>query len=198
MKKTQILTALFCLLITAGAAFAQQKDAAQAKTVNFSGFWEYGADKAKTTDGKPGSVVVMKITQNANELKVERTTKRLPGAEMPIKGIETVNGGGMNGARSMAVMDTTETSTYSLNGKETRIGTPGIPGADVLLTATMGKDGKLVISTTRAAAGQKGAAKAASKETWELIDGGKALKITRDASNSNELMPAEMIFIKKQ
>jgi len=198
MKKTTILTALFCLLLSVSAVFAQEKAANQAKTTNFAGNWELDVSKSKLTGRMPIESMTMNVTQTDKELKVESTTKRTARTEAgDAKGMEVVNGGARRGGM-MGGMNGTQTVTYSLDGKETKVETPGIPGADATLQAKFEKDGKLNLSSTRTFSGQMGEMTAATKETWELLDGGKTLKVTREMNSPRGTQSSEMIFTKKQ
>ena len=107
-------------------------------------------------------------------------------------------GGGMRGGMGRGMMDGTQTVTYSLDGKETKMETPGIPNAGETLKAKVEKDGKLKLSNSRTVNGQQGEMTLTTKETWELMDGGKTLKITRDRESPRGKETSEMYFTKKQ
>lgn len=197
MKKTTILAALFCLFLSAGAAFAQEKAANQPKITNFAGNWELDASKSKLTGRMPVESMTMNVSQTDRELKVESTTMRTAKAEQgDAKGLEVVNGGGRRAM--MGGMNGTQTVTYSLDGKETKLETPGIPGADATLQAKFEKDGKLKLTSTRTFNGQMGEMTRTNKETWELLNGGKTLKVTREMDSPGGTQTSEMVFTKKQ
>lgn len=206
MRKTTILTALFCLMLAASAVFAQDKTAGQMKAVNFAGDWELDTAKSKLPERMRVESMTLNVVQTANELKAATTAKRSAPTEM--KGTNNNNGGsmmsngggGMRGGGGMGrgMMDGTQTVTYNLDGKETKLETPGIPGAEAVLKAEMEKDGKLKLSTSRTFNGSQGEMTMTTKETWELKDGGKTLKITRDTESPRGTQTSELYFTKKQ
>ncbi len=141
----------------------------------------------------------LNVAQTDKELKVETTTKRGAPTEVKREGSSNsaMMGGGMRG-NGGGMMDGAQTVSYSLEGKETKLETPGIPGADAILKAKMEKDGKLKLSTTRTFNGPQGEMTMTTKETWELMDGGKTLKVTRDRESPRGTETSEMYFTKKQ
>ncbi|MGI8639991.1 MAG: hypothetical protein ACR2MG_08540 [Pyrinomonadaceae bacterium] len=201
MRKTTVLTALFCLLLATGAVFAQDKTTNQTKTTNFAGIWELDAAKSKMSKRMRVESITMNVAQTDKELKVESTIKR--GAPTEEKRAD-VNGGMMGGTGRVgggmrgAMMDGTQTVSYSLDGKETKLETPGIPGAGATLKATLEKDGKLKLTSSRTFNGQMGEMTATTRETWELTDGGKTLKVTRDTESPRGTQSSEMYFTRKQ
>ncbi len=201
MRKTTVLTALFCLMLAASAVFAQDKMANQMKTTNFAGSWELDKAKSKMPETSRVESIALNVTQTDKELKVEKTTKRGAPTEVNREGSgAAMMGGGMGrgGGMSRAMMDGAQTVSYSLDGKETKLETPGIPGAEAILKAKMEKDGKLKLSTSRTFNGSQGEMTATTKETWELLDGGKTLKITSDRESPRGTETSEMYFTKKQ
>ena len=200
MRKTTILTALFCLMLAASAVFAQDKMTGQMKSTGFAGSWEFDKTKSKMPETSRVESISLNVTQNDKELKVEKTTKR--GAPTEIKRPDNNAGGMMNGGMRGGgmrggMMDGTQTVSYSLDGKETKLETPGIPGAAATLKANMEKDGKLKLSSTRSFNGQMGEMTMTNKETWELLDGGKTLKIISDVESPRGTQTSEMYFTKK-
>ncbi len=200
MRKTTVLTALFCLMLGASAVFAQDKMAGQMKTTSYAGVWDLDTAKSKMPERMRVESISMNVTQSGNDLKVETTTKR--GAPTEQKSPDgAMMGGGMGRGgmgRGGGMMDGAQTVSYSLDGKETKLETPGIPGAAATLKAKMEKDGKLKLSTSRTFNGQQGEITMTTKETWELMDGGKTLKVTRDRETPNGTQTSEMYFTKKQ
>ncbi len=203
MRKTTVLTAFFCLLLATGAVFAQDQMKAAG---NFAGTWELDTAKSKMPERMRIESMSMNVTQTGNELKVETTTKHSApteqksadgsGAAAMGSGTGRMGGGGGMGGRGM--MDGTQTVTYSLDGKETKVETPGIPGASATLKAKAEKDGKLQLSSSRTFNGQAGEMTLTTKDTWELADSGKTLKITRSSESPRGSQTMEMYFTKKQ
>jgi hypothetical protein len=187
MKKLAILTAVFCLFSL--SAFAQSK-------ASFAGNWELDVNKSKLPEMSRVEAMSMKIAQTDKDLKIEQTTKRTARPEGEGNGIGAGNrrgnwGGGFGG-------DGVQTFNYSLEGKETQTeGVPGIPAASATLKANLEKDGKLKLTSTRKFNSQMGEVTVTTKETWELLDGGKTLKVVRETENRRGLQTSEMYFTKK-
>ncbi len=201
MRKITALTALFCLMLAASVVFAQDKMADKMKSTNFAGTWELDKAKSKLPGNMPIESMSLNVAQTDKELKVETTTKRGAPTEAKREGSgAAMMGGGMGrgGGLGRAQMDGAQTVSYSLDGKETKLETPGIPGADATLKAKMEKDGKLKLSTSRTFNGPQGEMTMTTKETWELMDGGKTLKVTRDRESQRGTETSEMYFTKKQ
>jgi hypothetical protein len=186
MKKLAILTAVFCLFSL--SAFAQSK-------TNFAGNWELDVKKSKLPEMSRIEAMSMKVAQTDKDLKVESTTKR----------VARTDGDGTNGAGNRRGNwggglggDGVQTFNYSLEGKETATeGVAGIPAASATLKANLEKDGKLTLTSTRKFTGQTGEVTVTTKETWELTDGGKTLKVMRETQTPRGAQSSEMYFTKK-
>lgn len=186
MKKLAILAAVFCLFSL--SAFAQQ-----AKT-NFAGNWELDVQKSKLPEMSRIEAVTMKVTQTDKDLKIEQTTKRAARPEGEGTGAGNRRGGWGGGFAG----DGAQTFNYSLEGKETTTeGVAGIPAASATLKANLAKDGKLSLSQTRKFNSQMGEVTVTTKETWELLDGGKTLKVVREMETRRGVQTSEMYFAKK-
>jgi TonB family protein len=181
MKKTFLLTCVVCLLNL--AAFAQNK-------TDFSGDWELDTVKSKLDERMRVESMTMKVAQTEKELKVTTVTKRA----MPTDGGGTNRGGGMMGGGSGE-----QTLTYSLDGKETKaeVGS-GMMAGTATLKASLDTDGKLKLSSTREITTQMGAMTIKTKETWELADGGKTLKVSRETESPRGTNSSELVFTKKE
>jgi TonB family protein len=179
MKKTILLAGIFCLF--AISAFAQNK-------TDYSGEWSL--DKAKSTlDDRMRGVesMTMTVAQTEKELKVETTTKRAAQAD-----------GGMNRGGGMMGGGGPQTLVYSLDGKETKAETgSGTMAGTATLKASVESDGKLKLSSVREMTTQMGAMTITTKETWELTDGGKTLKVTREMETPRGTNSSELVFTKK-
>lgn len=185
MKKLAILTAVFCLFSL--SAFAQTK-------TNFAGSWEMDVKKSKLPEMSRVEAMTMKVTQTDKDLKVESTTKRTARPEGDGAGAGNRRGGWGGGLGG----DGTQTFNYSLEGKETATeAVAGIPAASATLKANLEKDGKLNLSSTRKFNSQMGEVTVTTKETWELTDGGKTLKIMREIQSPRGAQTSEMYFTKK-
>jgi hypothetical protein len=185
MKKLAILAAVFCLFSL--SAFAQSK-------TNFTGNWELDAKKSKLPEMSRIEAMSMKVTQTDKDLKIESTTKRTARPESDGTGAGNRRGnwgGGFGG-------DGTQTLNYSLEGKETTTeAVAGIPAASATLKANLEKDGKLSLTSTRKFSAQMGEVTVTTKETWELMDGGKTLKVARETQSPRGAQTSEMYFTKK-
>lgn len=175
MKKILFLTAICCLL--ALTAFAQNK-------ANFSGNWELDTVRSKLDERMRVESMTMNVAQTEKELKVETTTKRAAQTD-----------GGMSRG---GMGDGTQTMTYSLEGKETKAEVGGgMMAGTATLKASLETDGKLKLSSTRDINTQMGAMTIKTKETWELADEGKTLKISREMETPRGTNSSELIFTKK-
>lgn len=186
MKKLAVLAAVFCLFSL--SVFAQQS-----KT-NFAGNWELDVQKSKLPEMSRIEAMTMKVTQTDKDLKIEATTKRAARPEGEGAGAGNRRGGWGAGFGG----DGTQTLNYSLEGKETATeAVAGIPAASATLKASLEKDGKLNLTSTRKFNSQMGETTVTTKETWELADGGKTLKVVRQTETRRGTQTAEMYFTKK-
>lgn len=186
MKKLTVLAAVFCLFSL--SVFAQTK-------TNFAGSWELDVKKSKLPEMSRLEAMTMTVAQTDKELKVESAAKRAPRPEGEAGGDGNRRGnwggGGFGG-------DTPQIYNYSLDGRETTTeGIPGIPAASATLKANLEKDGKLKLSSTRKFNSQMGEMTVTTKETWELLDGGKTLKVVREMESRRGPQTSEMYFTKK-
>jgi len=185
MKKLAVIAAVFCLFSL--SAFAQSK-------TNFAGNWELDAKKSKLSEMSRIEAITMKVTQTDKDLKIESTTKRAARPEGDGSGAGNRRGnwgGGLGG-------DGTQVFNYSLEGKETSTeAVAGIPAASATLKANLEKDGKLNLTSTRKFNSQMGEVTVTTKETWELTDGGKTLKVVREMQSPRGTQTSEMYFTKK-
>lgn len=189
MKKVSILGVIFCSLLMMSAVFAQNKAA------NFAGSWELDLTKSKLPERMRVESMTMNITQTEKELKVETNTKRPAppeGAGGGMGGGGGMRGGGMGGGNSI--------ETYSLDEKETTTKSDAagnMPASTTMLKAGKEKDGKLKLISSRSFDTPSGSMTQKKTETWELVDGGKALKVTRDIESPRGTQNSEMYFTRK-
>lgn len=186
MKRLAVLAAIICAL-TLGA-FAQNK-------ANYAGNWELNVEKSKLPEMSRIQGESLAVAQTDKELKIEMTTRRTPRPEGDGSGAGNRRGnwggGGLGG-------DGKQTFNYSLEGKETTTeGVPGIPAASATLKASLEKDGKLKLTATRKISGPQGEFTITAKETWELLDGGKTLKVIRETETRRGTQTAELYYAKK-
>jgi hypothetical protein len=185
MKKLAVIAAVFCLFSLSAVA--------QTKT-SFAGNWELDAKRSKLPEMSRVEAISMKVTQTDKDLKIESTTKRAARPEGETNGAGNRRGnwgGGLGG-------DGTQTFNYSLEGRETSTeAVAGIPAASAMLKASLEKDGKLNLTSTRKFNSQAGETTVTTKETWELMDGGKTLKVVRETETRRGAQTSEMYFTKK-
>ena len=190
MRKSIFLTMMFCLL--AISAFAQDK-----KTKDFSGHWTLDVTKSKLGERARVESMTLNVSQTEKELKVETATKRAPRPDGEMSGGQGRAGGGMGGGRMGGGFGGDGTAVYSLDGKET---TSAISGGQMNGTAAMKAElnsDKLKLTTSRKISSQMGDLTLVIKETWELMDGGKTLKIVRESETPRGTTSTEMVFTKK-
>lgn len=212
MKKVStMLAAIFCLLLAAGAALAQQP---QNAAVNFAGSWELDVAKSKLPERARVESMTLNVAQSDRELKVETAAKRAVRPEgtmpndgsggMPADGNRGIRNGGAGTGGGMGrggmMGGGNGTLTYSLDGRETTVETEtpgGMPPASIKLLAKTEKDGKLKLVSTRSFDSPMGSVSIKTTEIWELSGDGKNLKITRDTETPRGAQTAEMYFTRK-
>lgn len=186
MKKILVLPAMICLL----AVFAMAQDK---KAADFSGKWTLDASKSKLDERMRVESMTLTVTQTDKEIKVETATKRapLPEGENPGGGGMRQGGGGRGGFGGDG------TTVYSLDGKETTVNQESPMGAiPVKLKAKNEGAGKLTLSSSRTFNSQMGEVTMTTTESWELVDGGKGLKVKRETSSPRGTQVMEMYFTK--
>lgn len=197
MKKLSILAAFFCLFL-AGAALAQNKTAA-----NFAGTWELDAAKSKMGERMRVESGTLSVAQTDKQLTVTTDFKRAPRSENqpPAENNGAMREGGNRGGRGAMTGGGNGTVSYNLDGNET-ITEPenptGAPSVVIKLKAETAKDGKLKLISTRNFETQMGAMTIKTVDVWELLDGGKTLKISRETETPRGSQSAEMYFTKRE
>ncbi len=186
MKIRIVLTAIFCIILSAAAVSAQDK------TTNFAGNWTLDTAKSKLPERMRIESMTMNVTQTDKNLTVETKTKR---AERPEGGRRGGgNGGGMGrgggGMGGGSMMGGDINLTYTLDGKETM-------ADEFAVKAKFEKTSKLKLIHTRSFDTQMGAISIKVVDTWELLDAGKTLKIKRDIETPRGVQSSEMFFTKK-
>lgn len=206
MKKLSILSALLFCLFSTGAALAQNKTAA-----NFAGTWELDAAKSKLPERMRVESGTLVVTQTEKQLTVATDFKRAPRSENPPppppappmgeNGAIRPEGGNRGGRGGGGMMGGGNgTATYALDGKETKTETEtrgDMPSATLSLKAEMGKNGELKLVSSRSFETQMGVMTVKTVETWELINDGAILKITRETETPRGAQSAEMYFTRK-
>ena len=177
MKKILFLTAAICLL--AISALAQNRP-------DYSGVWDLDTVNSKLDEKTLVQSMTLKVTQTETEIKVGSFTKR--GMQKETVGSTTT------------VTDSSEVKfvTYSLEGKETKASvSDGVLTGTQTHKASLEADGRLNLSSVRRYDSQGEEIIVTVRETWELADEGKTLKIALSIETPSETKNSEMIFTKK-
>ena len=89
------------------------------------------------------------------------------------------------------------TTTYTLDGKESKITQESPMGAIPVSLKAKIDAGKLKLSQTRTINTQMGEISVTTKETWTLSEDGKTLTVKRDMETPRGTNSSEMVFVKK-
>ena len=183
MKRNFVLAAcaLFVFAITG---------VGQDKTANFSGTWTLDVSKSKLGDRNNIESQVLTVTQSDKDIKIETATKRLPPPADAPQGRRGRTGGGMMGGGD-------GTTTYSLDGKETKTEVSGPMGSMPVTLKAKFEGGKLNLTRTSSFSGPMGDVTMSSKETWELSADGKTLTVNSERSSPRGNESTTKIFTKK-
>jgi hypothetical protein len=181
MKKAIFLSAFVCLL--AFSAFAQSK------TTDFSGTWELDKSKSKLDERARIESMTMTVTQTETELKIETQTKRMPPPEGAMQG--GMGRGGFGGGMGDG------TTTYKLDGKESKITQETPMGAIPVTLKAKIDGGKMNLSQSRMLNTQMGEISITTKETWTLSEDGKTLTVKRETETPRGTNSSELVFTKK-
>ena len=188
MKRTfamgGFLAILMLCLCTAG--FAQ-------KGANFAGSWEL--DKAKSQlPGPMGDMIksmTWTITQDDKQLTREQKMERAEGAGGPPGGGPPGGGGGGRGMGGGMMGG--GPLTLKLDGSETTTENPrGVTKTKAALSASALEVNSVMNMTT-----PNGDFTMTTKEKWELLDGGKTLKVQQTRETPRGPMESTMVFTKK-
>lgn len=172
--------AVACVLLSAVAAFAQTK-------TDFSGNWTLDVSKSKVNNIESGT---MTVTQTDKDITVKTDLKRAP---RPDGGGGQGGGGGMGRGMGGGAQ---QPITYTLDGKEVSapFSAGQMTGTSKLQSSWDG--GKLSLSSTRTFTGPNGEITTTQKESWELVDGGKGLKVHRDSENPRGSQSSDFYYTK--
>jgi hypothetical protein len=210
MKKLTFLLA--CVFVLSLSAFAQTK-------TNFSGTWELDKANSKLDERQAKSIEsqTLNITQTDKEFTVDVKTKRLPPPDMKDgdkpkpdssampppqmgggrgegrgEGVGRGPGGGRGGMGGG--MD--NTTTYSLDGKETTMQQESPMGqVPVILKAKFDKE-LLKVSRLSTFNGPMGEMTISNKETYTLSADGKTLTVKRESESPRGNFSSESTYKK--
>lgn len=185
------------VLLSAVAAFAQTK-------TDFSGNWTLDTSKSKLDERQRIESGTMNVTQTDKDVTFKTDFKRTPrpdnGGGAMAQGGGQGSGGGMGrggmGGGAMAGGGN-QATTYTLDGKETtsQFGSGDRTGTAKMQTKWDGS--KLNFSSVRTFTTPNGDVSTTLKETWELVDGGKVLKIHRETESPRGTQTSDYYYTKQ-
>ena len=193
MKQKLFLMAAMGVLLSAVAVFAQTK-------TDFSGNWTLDTSKSKLDERQRIESGSMNVTQTDKDISFKTDFKRAPRPD---------NGGAMNGGngqgngmsggmgRGAAMGGGNQPVTYTLDGKET---TSQFGSGERTGTAKMQSkwDGdKLNLTSVRTFSTPNGDISTTLKEAWELVDGGKGLKVHRETESPRGTQISDFYYTKQ-
>lgn len=201
MKNRFMFAAILSLFVFAVSAVAQDK------AVNFSGTWNLDVSKSKLGDHANIESQTLTVTQSEKDIKIETATKRTPppadapqgdrpgagnGSGTTGGGSGRMDGGHKGGGQGRggfgSPMGGDGTTTYSLDGKETKTEVSGPMGTMPVSLKAKFDDGKLKLTRNSSFSGPMGEVTISAKETWELSTDGKTLtsNVERSSPRGNE------------
>lgn len=192
MKKSFIFAAFFSLCVFAFSASAQEK------ATNFSGTWALDVGKSKLSDRMPIESQTLTVTQSEKEIKIETVTKHAPPPADAPQGMD--KGGSQMGGRGrmgVGIMGGDGTTTYSLDGKETKTEVSGPMGSAPVALKAKFEGGKLKLSRSSTFSGPMGEVTMSSNETWELSADGKTLTINVERTSRRGNETVTKVFTRK-
>lgn len=181
----RLLMACCLMAATAAMVFA----AIVPKPTDFSGSWSLDMSKSKLPQpggggGGGGGGMGGGSPMTGQTLTVKQDEKTIS--------IETKTEGGMGGGGS-------QTATFNLDGSETKTemvrGEMKIP---VTMKAKANDNGSLELTRVTKFTGPDGAERVTTtKETWEITDGGKTLKVHRVSESPRGTQESDWVYTKK-
>jgi hypothetical protein len=186
--------------------------AAGTSPTDFSGTWVLDKNKSQGLSRMLQNIesYTMTVKQDAQQLTVEN---KIVGAPRPApsdqgtggqtEGSRTGDGrrgggfGGGRGGRGGSGMGA-GTAIYKLDGTETRAESTGGRGGAATFKALWKDNGRaLELTTTRSFNFQGNETTRTTKERWELVDGGKTLKVQRTSDSPQGSQDANLVFTKQ-
>ena len=187
MKKVFLACAVLCALSVVAAA----------QSASFAGTWELDKSKSKMDERMASRLngQTLTVTQDDKEIKVERKTDMAaPPAGGPGGGPGGGGPGGPGGpGGGRGMMGGAPNSTYKLDGSEVVAENPR--GKTASTSKLSG--GKLEIASSNTFNGPNGEVTMKTTEHWELLEGGKALKIHSVRDGRDGPVETTMVYNKK-
>lgn len=194
MKTKFVLAAIFTFIFSA-AALAQSDlsaSAQTAKTIDYSGKWNLEVKKSKLKENPPIDSMSMIVEQNEREVKIESTFKNGEDDNASMN-----RGGGLQRGNFSGMTGGTESTAYTLDGKEVVNDMTKAAAGKYTYKGARGKDGKLKLEQTREFQSPTGMTKIKISETWSLSADGKTLTVNRETVNPTGTNVSEMVFMKQ-
>ncbi|MEO7659596.1 MAG: hypothetical protein ABIV48_08275 [Pyrinomonadaceae bacterium] len=194
MKKGFMFAAALTLFVFSLAVTAQDKAA------DFGGSWTLDVSKSKLGERNNIESQTLTVTQTDKDIKVATSTKRMAppaggGGGGMGGGGRPGGGGGMGGGGGRAGGGD-NTSTYTLDGKESKIMVETQAGQMPLVLKAKAKDGKLKLSQSRTMTTQMGEITINTDETWELGADGKSLTVKREQTTPQGTNSTTLVYTK--
>lgn len=158
--------------------FAQAQKTTDTAAPNFAGTWEADMARSKPPEGGRGPKVTgrtMTVTQDAKTITVVVETKT--DGDMPVP---------------------SSNRTYNLDGSESTGELKMMQmSAPAKLNAHVADGGKLDLNLNASVESPRGTMEIVVKESWELTDGGKTLKVHQTRTTPRGSEESDWIYVKK-
>ena len=182
MKKLLFLTAAVCLFSIAAIA--------QGRKADFSGSWTLDVSKSKLEERARIESMTMTVTQTDKDIKVDSKTVRAARPEGAPGG-----GGGMGRGGGFGSGDAS--TSYSLDGKETKTEQDSPMGKVPVTFKARLEAGKLNLSSSRTVTTPNGEMTSTTKEDWSISEDAKTLTVAREQTTPRGTSSSTMVFVKK-
>ncbi len=182
------------LFLTAAVGLFSIAAIAQDRKADFSGTWTLDVGKSKLDERARIESMTMTVTQTDKDIKVDSKTVRAARPEGAAPG-GTGGGGGMGRGGGFGSGDAS--TTYSLDGKETKTEQDS-PMGKVPVTFKAKLDaGKLNLSSSRTVTTPNGEMTSTTKEDWSISEDSKTLTVAREQTTPRGTSASTMVFVKK-
>ena len=166
---------------------------AQGRKADFSGTWTLDVSKSKLDERARIESMTMTVTQTDKDIKVDSKTVRAARPEGAPGG--TGGGGGMGRGGGFGGGDAS--TTYSLDGKETKTEQDSPMGKVPVTFKARLEAGKLNLSSSRTVTTPNGEMTSTTKEDWSISEDAKTLTVSREQTTPRGTSSSTMVFVKK-
>lgn len=188
MKQKVFLMAAAFVLLSAAVVFAQTK-------TDFSGNWTLDVSKSKLDERQRIESGTMNVTQTDKDITFKTDFKRTPRPDNGGGNAGTGQGGGMG--RGGRIGGGNQAITYTLDGKEVTSQTGSGDRTGTAKTQSKWDGGKLNLTSVRSFTTPNGEMTTTLKENWELVDGGKGLKVHRETESQRGNQTSDYYYTKQ-